>query len=279
MSLPPSYSLLPWRGVLAITGPDRATFLQGLLTNDIGKAADGLWAALLSPQGKVLHEFFVLETGDALLIDAEAERLDDLASRLKKYKLRAQVALTPRPDLAVAQIFNGEIAAPDAARCHPFADPRHAKAGLRVIVPAEEAETILSAVATAVEPDVWNLYRRRLGLPDGAADTGIEASFALEIGMHDLNGVDFQKGCYVGQETTARMKYRSLLKKRLTPVEIVGLIPPAGAPLVTVDGVEVGTFRSATNHNGETIGLAVLKLDYLDKGPFTAAAAVMQVVR
>lgn len=273
------YSLLPWRGILEISGPDRISFLQGLLTNDLTKAtppqegrATGLWAALLTPQGKVLHELFVVETGDSLWLDAEADRLDELATRLKRYKLRAKIEITPRPDLAVAQIFEGIV---ETLPALAFADPRHPQAGTRVIAPADTL-TVEGAPLAPVE--TWNLYRRRLALPDGAEDTGIDAFFALEIGMHDHAGVDFHKGCYVGQETTARMKYRSLLKKRLMAVRVDGEIPELGATLLTADGNDAGTFRAATRHNDETVGLAMIRLDQKDQGPFKAGISRLTVV-
>ena len=253
------YSLLPWRGILEISGPDRISFLQGLLTNDLTKAtppqegrATGLWAALLTPQGKVLHELFVVETGDSLWLDAEADRLDELAT--------------------VAQIFEGIV---ETLPALAFADPRHPQAGTRVIAPADTL-TVEGAPLAPVE--TWNLYRRRLALPDGAEDTGIDAFFALEIGMHDHAGVDFHKGCYVGQETTARMKYRSLLKKRLMAVRVDGEIPELGATLLTADGNDAGTFRAATRHNDETVGLAMIRLDQKDQGPFKAGISRLTVV-
>ncbi len=272
------YTALPWRGILEVSGPDRVSFLQGLLTNDLTKApppddqgvAKGLWAALLTPQGKVLHEMFVVNSGEAILLDAEKSRLDDLMTRLKRYKLRAAVTLTPSPACRVWQVWGGDGAAIPTLH---YRDPRHPLAGTRVI-----AEAFTGGGATQAPAEAWNLYRRRLGLADGAEDTGIEAHYALELAMHDLAGVDFHKGCYVGQETTARLKYRGLLKKRLMAVQITGDIPIAGSIITTEDGSDAGTFRAATTFAGETIGLAVMRLDMVGKGPFGGNGATVMVL-
>ena len=250
-------SFLPHRAVLAVSGPDRIAFLQGLLTNDVSQAQPGqaVWAALLTPQGKVLHEVLILADEQTLFLEVEASRIDDLAARLRKYKLRSKVEIAPRPNLRVAVTWG-----PDAAQAGGWRDSRHADAGYRQIV-AEPNDW-------PTTPALWAKHRRALGLAEGAEDTGIEATFALELGLADLAGVDFTKGCYVGQETTARMKWRNLLRKRLVPVRVEGEASP-GAALTAADGSEAGELRG----HGDGLGLALLRLESLEKGPFQAGAA------
>lgn len=254
---------LPHRGILAIAGDDRRTFLQGLVSNDVTKVSgsQAQWSALLTPQGKFLHEFFMVELDEALLLEGEAARLEDLRKRLSLYKLRAKVSISLREDLAVAALLGDTLGldAPGAARAVAggiaFADPRTAAAGLRLLLP--RGETAGFALGDAAE---YEALRLSLGLPDGSRDMVTEKSILLENGFDELHGVDFQKGCYMGQELTARTKYRGLIKKRLMPVTIQGTAPDPGAVLL-LDGAEAGEMRSSTG----TQGLAVVRLDTLER--------------
>jgi tRNA-modifying protein YgfZ len=239
---------LPARAVIAITGEDRVDFLQGLVSNDVGTAAPGhaVWAALLTPQGKWLADFFILSDGERLLLDCERAQLPMVQQRLTRYRLRSRVALNDA-DLLVYAAWDGEPeVAGIAAR-----DPRLPEAGWRVLT----ADPIL---ANASEED-WDLYRLGLGLPDGSRDLESEKSILLEAGFDELNGVSWTKGCYMGQELTARTKYRGLVKRRLVPVRIDGELPPPGAPLLR-DGREVGTMRSSRGG----LGMAVVRLEALE---------------
>lgn len=254
---------LPHRGVLAIAGDDRRTFLQGLVSNDVAKVSDSQaqWSALLTPQGKFLHEFFMVEAGEALLLEGEAARLEDLRKRLSMFKLRAKVAIAIREDLAVAALLGDTLGleAPGAARPLAggiaFADPRTAAAGLRLLLPW--GETAGFSLGDAAE---YEDLRLSLGLPDGSRDLVVEKSILLENGFDELHGVDFQKGCYMGQELTARTKYRGLVKKRLMPVTIQGPAPEAGTVLLLGEA-EAGEMRSSAGG----LGLAVVRLDALDR--------------
>jgi folate-binding protein YgfZ len=223
---------------------------------------------LLTAQGRYLHDFIIADAGDAIWLDAEAARLADLQRRLTVYRLRAKVALDARPDLAVAAAFGeGALALfglpekPGAA-C-PFAgglalvDPRLAALGIRVILPRTELSGALAArgLAAADFAD-WDRLRLLLGVPDGSRDLIPDKSLLLESGFDELNGIDWQKGCYIGQELTARTKYRGLVKRRLFPVRIAGPTPAPGT-LVTTAGREVGEMRSARDR----LGLALLRLE------------------
>jgi tRNA-modifying protein YgfZ len=241
------------RAVLEVTGEDRIAFLQGLVSQDIALAAPGraLWSALLTPQGKWLADFFVLAVSDRLLLDVESAQRDMIAARLLRYRLRAKVSVAAL-SLAVQVAWGAAPeASPNILAVAP--DPRLPEAGWRIL-----AETPLPTNADAEE---WDHYRLTLGLPDGSRDLESEKTVLLEAGFDELNGISWTKGCYMGQELTARTRYRGLLKRRLVPVRIEGALPPRGTP-VTRDGLEVGTLRSGQGDRG----LAVLRLEALRTG-------------
>ena len=253
---------LPGRAVLSVSGEDRVAYLQGLVSNDVALAAPGraVWAALLTPQGKWLADFFIVADRDRLLLDVEAAQRDDLARRLLRFRLRSKVAVEPEP-LSVYAAWDGTTCAalPDAVG---IPDPRLPEAGWRLLA------TGLATNATAADYDA---HRLALGLPDGSRDMEAEKSTLLEAGFDELQGVSWTKGCYMGQELTARTKYRGLVKRRLVPVHAGHDLPPPGTPLFR-DGAEVGTLRSTHG----AAGLALLRLDAIGPGldcagPVTAA--------
>ena len=276
-------AVLDDRGILAVSGPDRRGFLQGLVSNDVEKVAPGraIYAALLTAQGKYLHDFIMVGEGETIWLDAEAARLADLKRRLSIYRLRAKVALDERPDLAVAAIFGagapGALDLPDepgAARPQEdgvaLVDPRLAALGARVILDPPRLARLAAAFDPAGAAD-YDRHRLALGIPDGSRDLVPEKSILLEAGFEELHGVDWQKGCYIGQELTARTKYRGLIKKRLFPVRIDGAAPETGT-LVTLDGKDAGEMRSAR----DGIGLALLRLDAVaEKRGLSAEAATL----
>ena len=270
-----SYALLEDRGFIAVEGEDAPSFLQGLISNDIEKADAGhaIHAAFLTPQGKYLHDFFVVQMGSALYLDCEAARLDNLKRRLSMYRLRAKVTLDDASDgFTAAALFGGNAGAAlglaaEAGTALPFAggvvyvDPRLAAAGTRALLPAATARQALAdAGFEDAGRDAYDDFRLRLGLPDGSRDMAVEKDLLLESGFEELNGVDFEKGCYMGQELTARTKHRGLVKKRLMPVDVDGPLPAAGTPILC-GGKEAGEMRSGHG----TRGLALMRLEYLDK--------------
>jgi folate-binding protein YgfZ len=277
------------RGVLAVSGPDRRVFLQGLVSNDVDKVGHeaARYAALLTAQGKYLHDFIMVEAGESIWLDAEASRLGDLKKRLLIYRLRARAALDERPDLAVAAVFGeGALATlglsgePGAAQPLgsgvALVDPRLAALGARTILPRETARAMLMAAGLSESSfDAYDRLRLSLGIPDGSRDLLLEKSILLESGFDELNGVDWQKGCYVGQELTARTKYRGLIKKRLMPVQIDGPAPGPGT-IVTADGREVGEMRSSR----DGLGLALLRIEPVLKGKrLTAGEAAIAAIK
>jgi folate-binding protein YgfZ len=243
-----SFAYLPTRSVLAIAGADRVSFLQGLVSNDVAQAAPGraVWAALLTPQGKWLADFFIFADGDRLLLDCEAAQAPDIARRLTRFRLRAQVTIAP-VDLAVHAAWGGPP--PPAPVVAP--DPRLPEAGWRLLTP--------SPLPGGVDVAAYDRHRLALGLPDGSRDMEVEKSILLEAGFDELAGVSWTKGCYMGQELTARTKYRALIKKRLVPVTADHDLPPPGTPILR-GGIEIGVMRSSAG----PAGLALLRIDATD---------------
>lgn len=253
---------LPNRAVLDVSGEDRVSFLQGLLSNDVAQASPGqaVWSALLTPQGKWLADFFILNDGERLLLDVVAEQAPALVQRLSRFRLRSRVALAERPDLAVWAGW-GESPLPERGIGAP--DPRLPAAGWRAILPAGEA---LPGPAGD-----YSRHRLALGLPDGAPDMEPEKTVLLEAGFDELSGLSWTKGCYMGQELTARTKYRGLLKKRLFPVTVEGPLPLPGTPVLRGEA-EAGEMRSG---HPEGLGLALLRLPVREGESFRCGEAML----
>ncbi|HQT46004.1 MAG TPA: folate-binding protein, partial [Acidocella sp.] len=233
-----------------LSGADRIAFLNGLVSNDVTRAVPGqaVWAALLTAQGRYLADFFIFSDGERLLLETRRDAVPALLAKLRRFKLRAAVELTDLSEtLRVVASWDG--APPPIPITAP--DPRLAGAGFRAL---SEAEVTANADAPA-----YDAFRLSLGLPDGPPDLEPEKTLLLEAGFDELGGVDWQKGCYMGQELTARTKYRGLVKRRLVPVRLSEPVKPGTT--VLADGVEVGSLRSSA---GE-FGLANLRIDALAK--------------
>ncbi len=271
----PAYVDLKTRAVLSVSGPDARKFLQGLVSNDVEKVAPerAIHAAFLTAQGKYLFDFFIAEVAGALLLDCEAERLADFQKRLRLYKLRSKVEIADASGRYAVLAVSGEDAADALGLTGEagvakeidggavFVDPRHAGLGARVIVETDKRGAFLAAAGLSEGTlDSYDRVRIRLGVPDGTRDMQIEKTVLLEAGFDELNGVDWQKGCYMGQELTARTKYRGLVKRRLMPVRILdGEMPSPGTPILR-DEREVGEIRSGTGD----MAIAMLRLNVLE---------------
>lgn len=275
---PPICAPLPDRALLQVSGPDTLEFLNALVSNDAATAPgpEGLkpaaYAALLSPQGKFLHDMLIVTVGaDRLLLDVAAERRADLKRRLMLYRLRAKVEIAELEGWTGYALFgSGETpAVPDGGIL--FTDPRLATLGWRLWLPPN-TEPALSAV----DASVYEEHRLTLGVPDGVRDIEIEKGLLLENHFEALHGVDFKKGCYIGQELTARTKYRGLVKKQLYRIEAQDpdkALPAIGTP-ITANGQEVGSLRSSIGGQG----LALLRLDAVDQ-PLDAAGVALRAHR
>jgi len=233
-----------------ITGTDRVDFLQGLITNDVTKLKDGLlYAALLTPQGKFLTDFFLLENGDTITLDAPATTADDLARRLTMYKLRADVQIAP----STLNVKRGTGSAPENA----LLDPRHEALGWR-----------LYGTEVGDDGTDYDAIRTAHCIPETGIELIPNETYILEAGFERLNGVDFRKGCYVGQEIIARMKHKTTLKKGFVTVGITGTAP-IGTP-ITANGKPAGTLF--TQSGGKAI--AYLRFDRA-KGELQAGDATI----
>ena len=234
------------RRLLRLSGPDTAEFLQGLVTNDVRRAP--IYTALLSPQGKYLADFFIIPDGDGFLLDVPAEQADDLLRRLTMYKLRAKVDITE--DLR--GVTRGTGPAPEGA----IADPRDPALGWRGYgLGADDATD-------------WDAIRVAHLVPEAGLELIPNDSFILEMGFERLHGVDFRKGCYVGQEVTARMKHKTDLRKGLVRVQIKGAAP-IGTEILSTEKPSGTLFTQSRGH-----AIAYLRFDRLD-GPMMAEAAVI----
>ncbi|MEL6582850.1 MAG: folate-binding protein [Pseudomonadota bacterium] len=229
------------RAVLKLTGADAEPFLQNLVTNDVSKLSEGaVYAALLTPQGKYLADFILSKTDDGILLDADAEQVDGLMKRLTLYKLRADVTIEATSLPVVCFWGEGELPG--------IKDPRNEALGTRLYemsdvgTPATEADYNALCVANAI--------------PRAGRELRANESFILEMGFEALNGVDFRKGCYVGQEVTARMKHKTKLRKGLSRVAVEGDAAP-GTEILSSDGRAAGVLHSQAG--GE--GLAYLRFD------------------
>ena len=249
------------RAVLRIGGLGARDFLQGLVTNDVRRLDAGpVYAALLTPQGKYLFDFVMVADGGDVLLDVKADRAAALAQRLAMYRLRAPVAIAP----AGLQVALGLGPAPDAPRV--VADPRHPGLGWRAYVP--DAAAFVADLAP-LDPAEHAALRVALGAPESGVDLTPDESYILEMGFERLHGVDFRKGCYVGQEVTARMKHKAELRKGLVAVEIAGEVPPPGTEILAGDR-PAGRLGSVAGRNA----LAYLRFDRA-AGPLVAGTAAI----
>lgn len=224
MTQSPLFAALTSRAVIAVEGPDWRTFLQGLLTQDVeGQAAGTLrFGALLTPQGRLLYDLFILAGESGCLLDVAADHRNALIQRLTLYRLRAKITISASP-LAVAALWNTD-------QSEGFLpDPRLSALGLRGYGADRPAGTVL-----ATEDD-HQAHRLSIGVPDPANDAPSDTTYPIEANFDLLNGIDFKKGCFVGQETTSRMKRRGTIKTRMIPIRFDGPTPAFGAEILKGD--------------------------------------------
>jgi hypothetical protein len=242
------YIPLEQRQVLRVSGEDRHNFLQGLLTNDIEllKQQKSLYACLLTPQGKFLHEFFIFEDKNSICLDTEKSRAQEALEALSKYKLRAKVNIEIDEDLRVFACFEP---ADVTLNAKAVPDTRRKKAGERVYTNGD--------MPPHTDFRLYERTRISLGLPDGSRDIEPERMTMAEARLDELNGVSFSKGCYVGQEVTARVHNRGLVKKRLRAVRLLsGEFPAYGEDFI-LDGEKIGQMKSSIDN----LALILLRLD------------------
>ena len=244
-----SIALLSDRGIVEVEGNDAVEFLQSLLTNDVEQASPdrAVFAGLLTPQGKIVFDFLIHSPSpDRYWFDCPRLSAADLAKRLTLYKLRSKVTVTDRSAEMVVAAGNGDTPSPLAA----FPDPRHSGLPHRYFLPASAASEQGDGTAG------YHATRIALCVPEGGLDYGYGEVFPHEVCYDLLNGVDFEKGCYVGQEVVSRMHHRGVAKTRIVGVQTSGPLPPMGAEITGGD-YPVGTMGSSV---GE-LGIALIRLD------------------
>jgi folate-binding protein YgfZ len=256
------YSHLPNRGVLAVSGEDARDFLQGLITRDARKInpKKAIFAVLLSPQGRFLYDFFIIEREGKFLLEMEKARLPDLVKRLTMYRLRSKVQFEQLPMQVAAEWGDGAEGT--------YADPRLPELGWRIVFDASSRRKPGSqglgyevpAFAGTTEEGDYDRHRLLLGVPEGSKDLTFDRSLILEYGYDELGAVDFDKGCYVGQEVTARSKHRATLRKFIHMVRSEQPLPPKGTA-VMAGAREAGLMASSSGG----VGLAHLRVEEVER--------------
>jgi tRNA-modifying protein YgfZ len=254
-------AFLPDRGVVKVAGEDARNFLNGLITTDVDQLRPGLarFGALLTPQGKIIVDFLITEIpaghGGGFLIDAPRPLAKALADKLGFYKLRAKVVVENLSDsLGVLAAWDG---APAVTPDMSFADPRNPALGWRILIPEELRQKVADLIgADLVDSEVYEAHRIATGVPRGGLDFMYGDAFPHETNMDRLHGVDFDKGCYVGQEVVSRMQHRGTARTRTVKIVLDGPSPEAGATILAGDK-QVGTMGSTAGQSG----LALVRID------------------
>ena len=253
------------RALISVSGPDWRSFLQGLITQDVETLAVGelRYGALLTPQGRLLFDMFLKGETEGALLDVHAARRHELAQRLAMYRLRAKVTVET-PDGGVFALWGGEAVSEGWTP-----DPRLPGLGFRGYGLASPP----AAGAELVEPEAYEEHRLALGVTDPARDCADEGAYPIEVNFDLLNGIDFKKGCFVGQETTSRMKRRAQIRSRLVPLTFDGAPPAAGAEVLAGASLRAGEVRSGRDGRA----LALLRLDRAQGAELTVDGRPVQI--
>jgi folate-binding protein YgfZ len=264
-----------------VTGEDAEKLLQGVITNDMERlsAQPAIHAALLTPQGKILFDFFVVKTPTGFLLETAVDKAADLAKRLRMYKLRAKAEIEDRSgDYCVLVAWGHFSAAVATAGAQLFPDPRLAALGFRAVVKAGLAPVAFAAVGgQEVSPTDYHAHRIALGVPEGGKDYAFGDAFPHEADLDQLGGVSFTKGCFIGQEVVSRMQNRATVRKRVVPVEGDGSL--ASGAEIRAGEATIGTVGSVAGRKA----LALLRLDRAaeakSKGQVLTAGGVAVTIR
>ena len=265
------YEILENRGVVAVEGPDARSFLQAMISNNADNISPSvsIYAAMLSPQGKYLHDFVISQVGSKFLLDTEEARMLDLVNRLNLFRLGSEVTINSmKSETRVAALWRetsplllnknhkpGHTA--EISNCCVVLDPRVPALGYRVIGTKSNIKKFIShELSNPVTESNFDSHRLEIGIPDGSRDIRINKSYLLESNFEELNGVAFDKGCYVGQENTARQKHRGTIRRRLIKVNISGPSPENNERILW-ENREIGEMRSVSG----CLGMAIIHLD------------------
>ena len=271
-------ALVPDRGVIKVIGDDARKFLHGLVTADVLGVAPGTarFCALLTPQGKIIADFFVTQApqadGGGFFLDIPRALAVTLLGRLNLYKLRAKVLIEDLTEiLGVLAVWDAQEATKDSTTKQglTYADPRLPTLGFRVLIASHRAAAAASELGAALASvEDYEAHRIALGVPAGGLDFAYGDAFPHEADMDQLGGVDFAKGCYVGQEVVSRIEHRGIARTRAVALRYEGATPPSGAP-ITADERQVGTMGSAARGRG----IALIRLDRVAEAEQVALAA------
>jgi hypothetical protein len=277
-------ALLPDRGVVKVSGEDARRFLNGLVTNDMDKVGPGSsrFAALLTPQGKIIADFLIAEAteedGGGFFLDCPRALSPMLVEKLSFYKLRAKVAVEDRSGtLAVMAFWDGAGQSDDGLS---YADPRLPALGTRTILPGDvAAEAAANLGARLAGHEAYEAHRIALGVPRGGEDFSYLGTFPHEADMDQLGGVDFGKGCYVGQEVVSRVEHRATARSRVVPIIYEDHSPDSGLPVMAGER-QIGSLGSTAKGRG----LALLRLDRVEEAlqsgtPLTAGGIAIRAVK
>ncbi|MCP5382508.1 MAG: folate-binding protein YgfZ [Kordiimonadaceae bacterium] len=226
------------RAIITLSGPERRSLLQGIITNDIERlnSEAAIYSALLTPQGKFLYDFILSEQDNTIYMDCEAQFQSALLQKLMMYRLRKDVEILDKSE----QFHIITSVDPLNEYNLSFSDPRLSDLGYRAII---------ESIPAGSDDKPYHMRRIKLGIPEGTHDFIMDKSTILEGHFEELNGVDFKKGCYVGQEVTARMKYRGKVKKQMFPVSLSGQAPNFGSLIMDENGNKIGDLRSSCDKN------------------------------
>ena len=251
-------AVLADRGIVRVSGPDAVTLLDGLVTNALARLSEqsALHTGLLSPQGKILFDFFIVPEGDDLLLDVQREQIGELIKRLQFYRLRAAVEFADETEaLAVVAAWGGD-STPVPGGVLAFSDPRNDQLGQRLILPRERVSEL---PGNTVEEAAYHDHRIGLGIPEAGHDYTLADTFPHEALYDELASVDFRKGCFVGQEVVSRMQHRGTARKRIVPIVGKGVLNP---------DAEIRAGDSVIGHVGSVSkfrALALIRLDRADE--------------
>ena len=258
------YITLKNRSIITVSGKDRKLFLQRLLTNDVTKVSknNSIYCCLLNPQGRFLYDFFIYEDNDELLLDCNQEQSTEIINKLSLYKLNSNVFLAKREDLVILSILTNSKKNISNIANLIYPDPRNIKMGFRVIVKTSELNNI-SLHDSLLKENVINYYdycRIYLGIIDDS-DLIFNKSFILEYNFNKLNAVDYNKGCYIGQEVTARTYYKGVIRKKICLVKFNDLSKIEKGESIFYNEKKIGTILSSVFYNQKLLALAIVKKD------------------
>ena len=259
------FAPLPGRGFIKVDDEEAAQFLQTILTANIDQISAGGCApgALLTPQGRILHDMMIYycsavsDAGSHFIIETDGAGLADLFTRLRRYRLRRAVGLRVVEDMTIWLCWGAPFDVEGV-----YHDPRHQSLGYRWLGQGDEMPPF-ATIATRGEITQWQALRIAAGVPEGPIDLTPERALMLEAGLDMLGAVDFEKGCYIGQEVTARTHYRGLVKRRLVPLRLPAGVPPTPGTEILLGEKAVATTKTAAKTEGGSLCLALIKLSDL----------------